>query len=183
MFRYPTDPADRIWSFEVTSGENTILRSPGVALHGANSSIPIEVLQTAALNAERLQFLHTDLDMNYDDYLIILFFLELDANVQTGQRVFDVYVNGNKMYEKIDILRNGRLSNYREVSMRVKSNGYLNISLVKASAGVKYGPICNAYEIFQVHQKAAETVQRDCTCLFLFSHDHYICFFLPLYMN
>ena len=183
MFRYPTDPADRIWRFEVTSGKNTILRSPGVALHGANSSIPIEVLQTAALNAERLQFLHTNLDTSYDDYLIILFFLELDANVKTGHRIFDIYVNGNKMYEKIDILQNGSLSNYQEVSMRVKSNGSLNISLVKASAGEKYGPICNAYEIFQVHQKAAETMQRDCTYLFLFLMIIYIWFFLPLKMN
>lgn len=169
MFRYPTDPADRIWSVEANLGRSNILRSSDISLHGAISSIPIEVLKTAASDAKRLLYLHTDLDTSYDNYLIILYFLELDSNMQTGQRLFDVYVNGDKMFENFDILRNGSISNYQEISVRVRSNGYLNISLVKSSPGVKYGPICNAYEIFQVHQKAAETLQRDCMYLFDFS--------------
>lgn len=161
VYRYPTDRADRIWNIDESSAESNILSSSDVLLRGANSSIPIAVLQTAATNDERLQFLHTDLDTSYNDYLIFLFFLEIDANVQPGQRIFDVYVNGNKTLEKFDILRNVGTSNYQEISMMVKSNGYLNISLTKASSDLKYGPICNAYEIFQLHRKAPETVLRD----------------------
>ncbi|KAJ6853320.1 nodulation receptor kinase-like [Iris pallida] len=164
-YRYPIDLADRIWETGTYITGSTSLSSSKITPQGANISIPIEVLQTAVVNAERLQFLHADLDVHHYDYVIILYFLELDASVQTGERIFDVYINGDEMYHNIDILQTGRASNYREISVRVKLNGYLNISLVKASDEIKYGPICNAYEVFQVYQKAAETLERDATAM------------------
>ncbi|XP_077234062.1 nodulation receptor kinase-like [Tasmannia lanceolata] len=159
--RYPQDPNDRIWTVDASSNKPLI---NNVSIYGANTSVPMEVLQSAATNVERLQFVHADVNTkaSVHDYLVFLYLLELNSSIKTGQRVFDIYVNGEKFYEKFDILQN-TTSNYREAVLKVNStDGYLNISLIKASANVtELGPICNAYEIFQVHKRAAETLQVD----------------------
>ncbi|KAH0459441.1 hypothetical protein IEQ34_012255 [Dendrobium chrysotoxum] len=163
-FRFPKDLADRIWPVDLGERgffKGKILESPDITLHGSNISIPLEVLQTAITDDEELVIYHKDLLTDHNDFLIILYFLELDADVQIGQRVFDIYVNGDKKYASFDILENENSSNYRVISSRVKSNGFLNISLVKVLDEAKYGPICNAYEIYQVLQRSTETIQRD----------------------
>lgn len=98
-----------------------------------------------------------DLDKNHSDYHVILYFLELNGNVKSGERVFDIYINNDKLRQNFDILANG--SNYKEVALDVKANGSLNMTLVRVS-GI-FGPICNAYEILQVHPWVQETNQKD----------------------
>ncbi|KAG6646933.1 hypothetical protein CIPAW_07G042800 [Carya illinoinensis] len=121
-----------------------------------NATAPLKVLQTALNHSERLEF-REDLDKNHSDYHVILYFLELNGNVKSGERVFDIYINNDKLRQNFDILANG--SNYKEVALDVKANGSLNMTLVRVS-GI-FGPICNAYEILQVHPWVQETNQKD----------------------
>ncbi|XP_020578402.1 nodulation receptor kinase-like isoform X2 [Phalaenopsis equestris] len=163
-YRFPKDLADRIWPVDLEekgSVKGKILESHDISLYGSNASIPIEVLQTAITDDEELVFHHRDLQTGHNEFLIILYFLELNANVQIGQRVFDIYVNGDKKYASFDILENESTSNYKAIPLRVKTNGFLNIALVKTLDEAKYGPICNAYEIYQILQRSTETIQRD----------------------
>ncbi|PKA45608.1 putative protein phosphatase 2C 55 [Apostasia shenzhenica] len=164
VFRYPEDLVDRIWHVdreEADFGRRNNLESFNISLRGCNTSVPLKVLQSATDDNKQLVFLHEGLANDQEEFLIILHFLELDGNVHTGERVFDVYVNGDKMHEKFDILEDEKSSNYRVFSVRVKSGGYLNVSLVNALDAAKYGPICNAYEIYRVLQKGVETIERD----------------------
>lgn len=164
MSRFPKDFADRIWPVdlgETGAVKGKILESHNISLLGSNITIPLEVLQTAITDDEKLVFLHKDFQTGHNDFLIILYFLELDSDVQIGQRVFDIYVNDDKKFANFDILENENSSNYQVISLRVKSNGFLNISLVQVPGKAKYGPICNAYEIYQILQRSTETIQRD----------------------
>lgn len=110
----------------------------------------------------RLEFLHNGLDTSNNNYLVYLYFLELNDSVKSGQRVFDIYANGEKKYEKFDVLGNGTMSNYRKAVLNITTdNGVLNVSLIGDSHGL--GPICNAYEILQVRTRVEGTFQEDGT--------------------
>ncbi|XP_020589562.1 nodulation receptor kinase-like isoform X2 [Phalaenopsis equestris] len=172
--RFPKDLADRIWHVDYEEAgfiRGKILESPNTTVRGSNVSVPLEVLQTAITDNERLIFNLKSLVTDHDDLLIVLHFLELDVNVQTRQRVFDIYVNGYKKQANFDILDNENFSNYRVVTLRVKSNGFLNISLVKVQVNGKYGPICSAYEIYQVLRRNTETIQRDVVAVMKLKHE------------
>uniref|UniRef100_A0A1D1Z7M5 non-specific serine/threonine protein kinase n=1 Tax=Anthurium amnicola TaxID=1678845 RepID=A0A1D1Z7M5_9ARAE len=165
-YRYPADPSDRIWSAETSFTGRGAVNSSKATPRGATTYVPLEVLQTAAEDPDRLVFLHTGLDAGERAYLIILHLMELQPGVRAGQRRFDVYVNGARTQERaLDILGGGdtAAANYRAVKLRANASGFLNISLVKAAdAGVAgLGPICNAYEIFQVYRRGAQTARRD----------------------
>ncbi|KAM0952008.1 putative protein kinase RLK-Pelle-LRR-I-1 family [Dioscorea sansibarensis] len=160
-YRYPMDPADRIWDFDPNFTRSASLDSSNLHLQDVNSSIPLQVLQTAVTDDEQLNFQLVNLDISHENYLVILHFLELNPDVQAGQRIFDIYVNGEKKSDRFDILESGKPSHYKAFTVKVKANGFLNISLIKASNTVQYGPICNAYEIFEAHDIVAETIHRD----------------------
>lgn len=128
-----------------------------LGLNGAR--VPIQVLQTALTASDRLVILHDGLSSSNNLYLVFLYFYEVNETVQAGQRVFDVYLNDQLGPSGFDVSGNG--SNYRELALNVTANGYLNLTLVKAP-GSGNGPICNAYEIFQVHPLVQETNQSDC---------------------
>lgn len=118
------------------------------------------MLQTAVTHPERLEFFHHYLDTGDYNYYVYLYFLEVNDTVhQTGQRVFDIYINDVKQRENFDVLANG--SNYKEVFLKVTANGFLNLTFVKVFNGSVLGPICNAYEIFQVHPWVQESNQKD----------------------
>lgn len=104
-----------------------------------------------------------NLHSSYEKYILHLYFLELDGNVKIGQRVFDVYINGEKR-QQIDVISSG--SNYRDTFMYFTANGFLNLTIKKASNGSQWGPICNAYEVFQVRPLLQATDQKDGTFKF-----------------
>ncbi|MQL73865.1 hypothetical protein Taro_006191 [Colocasia esculenta] len=162
IYRYPADPSDRIWTADTSFAGGRTVSSSQATLRGSNTSVPLEVLRTAAEESTQLVFLHTGLDASEQRYLVILHLFELDAGVRTGQRAFDIYINGARVQKALDILGDGNPTNYRAVILWANATGSLNISLVKAAyAAAAFGPICNAYEIFQVYRRAAETAKRD----------------------
>lgn len=118
---------------------------------------PLQVLQTALNDSERLEF-HEDLDKVDSGYHVFLYFLELNENVKPRQRMFDIYINNLRIMGTFDILANG--SNYREVVWDFMENGSLNLTMSKAS-GSAFGPICNAYEILQRITWVQETIKKD----------------------
>lgn len=119
-------------------------------------SVPLKVLQTALAHSHKLEFIHDDLDTgNYYQYLIYFYFFEFNTTVQTGQRLFDIFINNVREISDFDVLANG--SNYQEVYLSVTTNENLNFTMVKVPGRSMYGPICNAYEILQVRQLSQET--------------------------
>ncbi|KAI7747372.1 hypothetical protein M8C21_002293, partial [Ambrosia artemisiifolia] len=97
-------------------------------------------------------------DSKYNNYILNLYFLELDGAVQTGQRVFDIYINDVKR-QQVDMMSVG--SNYMATSINFTANKFLNLTIRKTSNGSYYGPICNAYEIFQVRPLLQATDQQE----------------------
>ncbi|CAL5370900.1 unnamed protein product [Camellia sinensis] len=158
--RYPYDPYDRIWRKELNQNQtaNRTSSSTAYITNGNTTAPPIQVLQTALTHPERLEFLHNDLDTGYYNFDLYLYFLELNNTVQAGQRVFDIFTNNEKR-EETDILAGG--SNYQAVILNFTANGFLNLTLIKASNGSQFGPLINAYEILQVHPWVQETAQAD----------------------
>lgn len=145
--RFPDDQYDRIWKSSRPEPSPVLTLSSIIPGRNAASAAPLKVLRTAAVDPNRLDFSHIDLDKGDFTYTLTLYFIELDENVSIGERVFDIYTNGEKKLEKFDILADG--SNYKEVNFRIRANGYLKFSLVKVPNGFDFGPICNGYEIFQ----------------------------------
>ncbi|XP_068657022.1 nodulation receptor kinase-like [Aristolochia californica] len=165
QIRYPTDPNDRIWSIDKKPGGNLVQPSSNsISIYPTNSSnVPIKVLETAVTHTERLQFLFNDSGyIHYERFHVCLYFLELDPLIAVGQRVFDIYANGEKMRGSFDIQENNT-SNYKELVFAVpNNNGFLNITLLKNSTiPLAAGPLCNAYEIFRVHEIVPGTLQKD----------------------
>ncbi|KAJ7953483.1 Receptor kinase [Quillaja saponaria] len=156
--RYPIDPSDRIWK-STLSPPSSPISSPTATISNdnANGAPPLQVLQTVLYHPERLEFNHSDLEPKNYEYSVRLYFLEFNVTVR-GQRVFDIYANGEIRAPRFDILANG--SNYGQAVLNVTANGYLNLTLIKASGSV-YGPICSAYEILQVRPWIEETNQTD----------------------
>ncbi|XP_044463492.1 nodulation receptor kinase-like [Mangifera indica] len=161
--RYPDDPYDRIWIPKLNSDPTTSSISSNTIIFGNASTVtvPFQVLQTALnTSSDHLTFLQTDLDLGEYNYTINLYFLELNDSVKnSGQRMFDIYINKQKKQGKFDILAGG--SNYAKVVLNVTANGYLNLTLVKVPNGSEFGPICNAYEILQMRALVQGTNEED----------------------
>ncbi|RWR77865.1 Protein kinase domain-containing protein [Cinnamomum micranthum f. kanehirae] len=155
--RYPDD--DRIWNTDANPN-NYSIQSNNTAIYGTqNTFVPLEVLQTAATAMEQLNF-SISLEASEKEYMILLYFLELNSSVTMGERVFNININGVMVHDRFDILQNS--SNYKQVVIKVKANESLDISLIRVSADVSaLGPICNAYEVFKVQNRTPGTVQED----------------------
>lgn len=140
------------------NNNSTSLETPNIIVpNGTKTLPPIQVLQTARTHSERLEFLH-NFHSGYNNYILYLYFLELNGSVQTGQRVFDIHINDVKS-QQIDVMSGG--SNYKAISINFTANKFLNLTIIKASNGSQLGPICNAYEILQVRPLLQATNQED----------------------
>ncbi|KAI4328102.1 hypothetical protein L6164_020487 [Bauhinia variegata] len=159
--RYPDDKSDRIWKNTSTPSAvplsflDAYISNPSANVNGTP---PLQVLKTAVTHPDRLQFTHDDLENGVFEYRLILYFLELNDTLKAGQRMFDIYVNNEIKKKGFDIKAEG--SNYKHTVLNATANGSLNLTLIKAS-GSESGPLCNAYEIFQVRPRAEETNQTD----------------------
>lgn len=162
-FRYPIDPNDRIWK-ETSISSATPISSFNVSISGQISNVtpPLQVLQTALAHSERLELIHNVSETWNHDYRVFLYFLELSNTVRSGQRVFDIYLNGDLKEKSFDVMAGG--SNYRHTVLNVSSNGAINLTLAKDSSS-EYGPLCNAYEILEVLPWKKEINQADCKCI------------------
>ncbi|KAK9066957.1 hypothetical protein SSX86_014281 [Deinandra increscens subsp. villosa] len=169
--RYPQDPYDRIWKPDSDlnqNGNSTLLENSNIiAPNGTATLPPITVLQTARIHSDRLQFWH-DFHSGYNNYILNLYFLELDGSVQAGQRVFDIYIN-DKQRQQIDIISGGL--NYKVVSINFTANQFLNLTIAKASNASQLGPICNAYEILQVRPLLQATDQQDVNVILIIKNE------------
>ncbi|XP_038697902.1 nodulation receptor kinase-like [Tripterygium wilfordii] len=159
--RYPDDQYDRIWRIPdpKTISPSSPIQGSNISIYNANVTVPAKVLQTAVASPDLLQILHNDLDTGDYNYTVTLHFLELDDTVKVGQRVFDIYINSEKTWASFDILANG--SNYARLAFNFTANGSLNLTLAKVPNAFDAGPICNAYEILQVHPWVQGTNQDD----------------------
>nr|XP_048334843.1 nodulation receptor kinase-like [Ziziphus jujuba var. spinosa] len=158
---FPDDKSDRIWEpISSLQPTNQIVSGPDINIsnYQATVKVPLQVLQTALTDPNRLEISLRDLDTQYYEYLVFLYFLELNKTVEPGQRVFGIYLNGERRKPTFDIQGNG--SNYNEVVFNVSAHGFVNVTLIKASGSV-FGPLFNAYEIFQVHPWSQDTSSGD----------------------
>ncbi|KAI3785201.1 hypothetical protein L1987_44315 [Smallanthus sonchifolius] len=168
--RYPQDPYDRIWKPESDlnqNGNSTSLENRNIiGPNGTKALPPMTVLQTARTHSDHLEFWH-NFHSGYNDYILNLYFLELDESVQTGQRVFDIYIN-DKPRQQIDIISGG--SNYKATSINFTASQFLNLTIAKAN-GSQWGPICNAYEILQVRLLLQATDQQDVDVILIIKNE------------
>ncbi|XP_047965266.1 nodulation receptor kinase-like isoform X2 [Salvia hispanica] len=155
--RYPHDSYDRIWRSDVYPDSTARYIPPPTTdvniTDPDNIMPPLQVLKTAVTHQERLEFQYDTLDAGSRNYSIYLYFLELNESVRVGERVFNVFINDKNMHT-VDILASG--APFLRVTLNFTTNGVLNLTLVKASNS-QLGPICNAYEIWQVYPRNAET--------------------------
>lgn len=107
-FSYPSDESDRIWKPFSNSTVNSIASSSvNVSNYNAtNLKAPLQVLHTALNHSDRLDF-QVELDQEDSDYRVFFNFLELNETVKFGQRVFDIYINHEKIKGNFDIWANG----------------------------------------------------------------------------
>ncbi|KAI3726410.1 hypothetical protein L1987_66207 [Smallanthus sonchifolius] len=168
--RYPQDPYDRIWKPDSDLNQNgnyTSLENKNIiGPIGTKALPPITVLQTARTHSDHLEFWH-NFHSGYNDYILNLYFLELDGSVQTGKRVFDIYIN-DKPRQQIDIISGG--SNYKAISINFTASQFLNLTMAKAT-GSQWGPICNAYEILQVRPLLQATDQQDVEVILIIKNE------------
>ncbi|KAG9130898.1 hypothetical protein Leryth_006681 [Lithospermum erythrorhizon] len=66
------------------------------------------------------------------------------------ERVFDIYINNERRLE-VDIVADG--SRHYAPVLDFQSAGFLNLTMIKSPNGSQLGPICNAFEIFQVRSR------------------------------
>ncbi|KAK4477408.1 hypothetical protein RD792_016629 [Penstemon davidsonii] len=155
--RYPFDQYDRIWRpypYPYSTAKYITLPYANVNITDVNSLLPpLQALQTAITHPERLEFKYNNLDAGMYDYDLYFHFLELNDSVQAGQRVFEIYINDEKIQD-VDIVASG--SPYSVAVPNFTANGVLNLTFIKA-LNSQLGPICNAYEIFQAYTKDQET--------------------------
>eukprot|EP01018_Ginkgo_biloba_P001674 Gb_30966 [translate_table: standard] len=126
--------------------------------------VPIQVLQSARaeFNRSRLEFTIEPENQEPAHYRVFLYFQEVLDDVHVGQRVFDIYANGELQHQHFDILGNGTSKN-RLFDFQIHSVGKLKVSLEGTSG--KFGPICSAYEVYQIMPRSAGTVARDVDAL------------------
>ncbi|KAL3813748.1 hypothetical protein ACJIZ3_015016 [Penstemon smallii] len=155
--RYPSDQYDRIWRpypYPDSTANYIPLNTANVNITDVNSLLPpLQALQTPLTHPERLEFMYNNLDVGTYEYDLYLYFLELNDSVQPGQRVFEIYINDEKIHE-VDIVASGL--RYSVAVLNFTANGVLNLTFIKA-LNSQLGPICNAYEIFQAYTKDQET--------------------------
>ncbi|XP_057854218.1 nodulation receptor kinase isoform X1 [Cryptomeria japonica] len=160
--RYPNDSFDRIWDGDPhpICGKSI---SSKTNFSTSDNKVPNQVLQTAKMGScgKRLELLIDNENQEAKDYLVILYFREVDDKVQVGERVFDIHVNGELMHSHVDILANGT-EQYKLLNFEVHAVGGLNISLEGTS---KLSPICNAYEAYEIITKKAGTAESDVSAL------------------
>ncbi|XP_030528228.1 nodulation receptor kinase-like [Rhodamnia argentea] len=165
--RYPDDPSDRIWKPEAEPIGGIINATTEFHNH---TRAPIKVLQTAVTSSDRMVLFSGGLDIIQYNYTIFLYFLELNSSIGVGERVFDIYVNSEKTWSGFDIQGQGSI--YREVALNATASGSLNLTLAKVSnESVVFGPICNAYEILQVHSWVQESLQGDVDAMLDMRHE------------
>ncbi|KAH9300457.1 hypothetical protein KI387_012040, partial [Taxus chinensis] len=162
--RYPHDSFDRIWHGDPNSNSGTSISSK-TDFNIIDDKVPNQVLQTAKMGdyGKKLEFWIDNGNEEAKDYYVILYFREIDDNVQVGERVFNIYVNGELMYPHVDILVNGT-GKYKQFDFHVHVVGGLNIFLEGTSS---LSPICNAYEAYEIIIKAAGTAVDDVNALVL----------------
>ncbi|KAL8216732.1 hypothetical protein R6Q57_023569 [Mikania cordata] len=79
--------------------------------------------------------------------------------------------NGTKALPPItiDLLSGG--TNYKAISINFTANQFLNLTIKKAANGSQWRPICNAYEILQVHPMLQATDQQDVDVIFIIKNE------------
>jgi hypothetical protein len=108
MCRYPNDTLDRLWDAKYSTGANAIRTSEPVVLAGYNEYVPVSVVQTSfvadsiASGWSYKPALATDSLPH--SYYVVLFFAEIDKSVNaSGQRVFNITINGNNFSQGLDV--------------------------------------------------------------------------------
>lgn len=159
--RYPNDSFDRIWDGDPHPHCGRSISSK-TNFSTSDNKVPNQVMQTAKMGScgKKLELLIDNENQEAKDYLVILYFWEVDE-IQVGERVFDIYVNGKLLHSHVDILANVT-EQYKVLNFEVHAVGGLNISLEGTS---KLSPICNAYEAYEIITKKDGTAENDVSAL------------------
>ena len=155
MHRYPNDTLDRLWFTDTTAPTNQT--SQAVVVAGLADSPPVSVVQTnfMATTAAGLYYNRSLLGSTPYKYCVALYFAELDPNVNaSGQRVFDISINGNAFGKGIDVYADVGLYRVDEVYSSYPLGPFSDYVLIQltSAAGSVLPPFIAALELFQLFQ-------------------------------
>ena len=126
--RYPDDTIDRFW-WRLTNDRNSVIQTTqDVGVNKIADYPPMAVMQTSVIGrditvdfSEFPDVLTTSTMAGRHKYYMALFYAEIDPRVNdSGQRVFDVTVNGNTFKKDVDIYAN--ISLYRGIEYHTKTS-------------------------------------------------------------
>lgn len=180
---YSGDPwsGDRFWnaisSFGLDSDQQRSTEESIKHASLAPNYYPQGLYQTAIVGTAKQPDLEHILDVDPNkNYSIWLHFAEIDSSVrETGQRVFDILINGDTFFQDVDIIK---LSGDRYAALVLNTTVAVNGRTLTITLQPKEGNIAiiNAIEVFEIITAESGT-SRDEGIALLLSRD----FFFPCY--
>uniref|UniRef100_R7W587 Malectin-like domain-containing protein n=1 Tax=Aegilops tauschii TaxID=37682 RepID=R7W587_AEGTA len=160
IYRFPDDPYDRFWEWEVSSlwanlsTKKTIQREDSFA-------VPIPVLQTAVAPVNNGTVLHVGTWNTYKSTFEFKFFLHFSDIQNTQLRQFDIYLNDYEWYKKYSPPY--LTADYVYSTGWYKATeGTYNITLAATNRSM-LPPMVNAYEVFnRIPHDTPRTSPKDC---------------------
>ena len=172
LSRYPNDTIDRFWWRFNNSNTNTFWTTDTVAKGNSYDFPPVAVMQTNFINntiilnpstqASSSDVLTASTLYGSHYYFMVLWFVEFSANVNaSGQRVFDVAINGEVFEKAIDIYdRVGPYTALEVYSLTDRPLGpYVDQFVIEVhnSSTSNYYPSLAAVEILQLFDNPMNT--------------------------
>ncbi|KQJ86233.1 hypothetical protein BRADI_4g04126v3 [Brachypodium distachyon] len=164
VFRYPSDPYDRVWqSYGDVAAWTNITTTAAVNVSNASSfDEPSVVLQSAAtpVNATRLDFswtLDSSLSPNNGNssstaYVLLMYFAELQQLPSAALRQFSILINGASWNSSRRSYAPKYLSAEIVKMVLVQGSGDRAVVSLVATPEATLPPILNALEIYSVRQ-------------------------------
>ncbi|XP_052183789.1 receptor-like protein 4 [Diospyros lotus] len=160
---------DRFWNPVLDFGQHSdrAISTPNSIKQATNSPnfYPESLYQTALISTDRaLELTYTiDVDPNRN-YSIWLHFAEIDTSVTgAGERVFDILINGDIVFQDVDIVNmSGDLFTALVLNRTIAVNGR---TLTITMQPVKGHAIINAIEIFEVIMAESKTMPHEVRAL------------------
>ncbi|KAL6546098.1 hypothetical protein OROGR_009972 [Orobanche gracilis] len=157
IISYPDDKFNRYW--QPFKDNNPFVSSQSNVTSTTFWNIPPQNAFASALTTSRGKNLTLNwppFSLSTGLYYIALYFQDNRHASPYSWRTFDIYVNGGKFYQDLNVTANGQ----SVVGSEWTLTGTTEISLVP-SKDTRVGPLINAAEIFQILPVGGKTVTRD----------------------
>lgn len=173
---------DRFWSGITTFGRGSDqARSTESSIKVASNApnfYPEALYETALVSTDTQPDLEYTMEVDPNkNYSIWLHFAEIDASVTSaGQRVFDIFINGDTKFKEVDVVK---MSGGRYAALVLNTTVAVNGRTLTITLHPKEGShaIINAIEVFEVITAESKTLLEEGIYTTLFSFYAKVCFY------